>query len=200
MPRLPRLVLPLLVLLAGCPGPSLMEQVRQMRTFTQCEFRLAEVRDTTLAGVRIQGLTSLADVNAVDAFKLGLALKSGALPLAFSLHVEARNPNPETAAMNRFAWKLFVDGQPVTEGSLDDRVEIGPNGGTAILPLGISVDLRTALAGQGRDAMVNLAFNVAGAGTRPTKLTLKATPTILIAGQPMTFPDAITVTTEFGGR
>ncbi len=186
--------------LAGCLGPSILDQVRQARTFTKCEFRLVSVEGTTLAGVGIQGKTALSQVGALDALKLGVALKSGPLPLTFTLNVEAKNPNTDPAAMNRFEWKLFVDGEGLTAGSLDQRVEIGPNGGLATLPLRVTVDLRAALPGQSRDALVNLAFNVAGAGAHPTKLTLKATPTILIAGYPMEFPDAITVTTEFGGR
>jgi len=185
---------------AGCGGPSLLDQVRQLRTFTRCQFRLVSAEGTTLAGVPIQGKTALREVGALDAIRLGLALKSGPLPLSFQLNIEAKNPNTETAAMNRFSWTLFVDGQQLTTGTLEQRVEIAGGGAVTTFPLTIAVDLRAALPGQTRDALLNLAFNVAGAGAHPTKLTLHATPTIIIAGIPMEFRDAVNVSTEFGGN
>jgi len=183
---------------AGCAGFSPLDQLRQMRAFAKCEFRLASVEQTRLAGMLIQGKSALRELAPLDALKLRGALVTGTLPLSFTLNVEAKNPNDEVAAMNRFAWTLFVDGRELVSGVLDRRVEIAPNGAVGTVPLEISVDLRKALSGQRVDAMLNLAFNIAGMGTRPTSLTLKATPTIIIAGQEMEFPDAITVNTEFG--
>lgn len=136
----------------------------------------------------------------MDALRLTAALKGGTLPLEFTVNLEAKNPNPETAAMNRLAWILIVDGIEMTRGQLDDRVEIAGNGGVAPLPLRIGLDLRQALSGKSGDALLNLALNIAGEGTQPTHVTVKAKPSILVGGQTMELPDYITVSTEFGGR
>ena len=184
------------LLASGC---SFLDQFSQMRTFAHCKFRLAGVEQVRLAGVSIQGKTSIKQFGIMDGIKLTAALKGGALPLSFILNVEVQNPNAETAGMNRMAWILLVDGREMVRGQLDRHIEIAANGGVTPLPLEIAVDLRQALSGQSGDSMLNLAFNVAGEGTHPTHVTLQVKPSILIADQSVDFPDYITVSTEFGG-
>ncbi len=183
------------LLASGC---ELLDQVRQLQMFTKCEFRLVSVEDTRLAGFGLTGRTSIQDFGVLGAVKFKRAVSAGTLPLEFTLNIEVKNPNAETAAMNRLAWILLVDGIEMTRGQVEERVEIGPNG-VSPMALAIAFDLREVLAEETLDAMLNLAFNVAGEGSRPTRITLKAKPSILISGQPMDFPDYITVTTEFGG-
>ncbi|MEK7476162.1 MAG: hypothetical protein AAB152_11105 [Candidatus Coatesbacteria bacterium] len=184
------------VLAAGC---GLLDQVSQMRNFAKCKFRMYGVEQTRLAGVHIEGKTSLKQVSLLDGIKLAAALKSGRLPLQFVLDIEVKNPNAETAGMNRMAWILLIDGREMLRGDLDRHIEIAPNGGVAPLPLEIELDLRQVLSGESRESMLNFAFNVAGEGTHPTHVTLQVKPSILIAGQSVDFPDYITISTEFGG-
>jgi hypothetical protein len=184
------------MLVAGC---AVLDQVRQMQTFAHCKFRLVGIEQVRLAGVSIDGKTSIRQFNVLDAVKLTAALRGGALPLQFVVNVEVQNPNAQTAAMNRLAWILLIDGREMVRGQLDRRIEIAANGGLAPLPLEIALDLRQALSGQSGDSMLNLAFNVAGEGAHPTHVTLKVKPSILIAGQTLDLPDYITISTEFGG-
>ena len=189
------LAIGLAALFTGC---ALLEQFRQLSAFTRCEFRLVSVENQTLAGIRIAGKRSPRDFGLRDAARFGTAVAGGALPLAFTLNVEVRNPNAGAAAMNRMAWILLIDDIEMTRGEVEARVEVPPNG-TAPLPLAMEVDLRQVMTGQSLDAMVNLAFNVAGEGTRPTRVSLRVRPSIMVAGQSMDFPDYITVTAEYGG-
>lgn len=182
--------------LAGCEP---LAQIQQLKTFSRCEFRLASVADTALAGVAIHGRHGPNELSALDAFAVGRALKAKTLPLTFTLNVEARNPNGEPAAMNKLAWILLVDGRELTSGLLDRRVEVAPNGGVAPVPLAIAVDLKQVLAGESLQNLANLAFNVAGLGERPTRITLKAKPSILVAGQLLDYPGYLDVSVEFGG-
>jgi hypothetical protein len=184
------------LLASGC---AFLDQFSQMRTFSHCKFRLAGIENVRLAGVRIDGKSSLKQIDILDAVKIGAALKAGELPLALVLNVEVMNPNTETAAMNRLAWIMLVDEQEIVRGQLDRRVEIAPNGGMAPLPLDIALDLRQVLSGKSGDALLNLAFNVAGEGTHPTHVTLKVKPSILVGEQTLELPDYITISTEFGG-
>lgn len=183
--------------LGGC---ELVQQVMQVKTFAHCQFRLAGVDRPTLAGVAIGGRRRLKDLGVMDAIRITAAAKSRQLPLAFTLNVEVKNPNAETAAMNRLAWILLIDGREMTRGDVAQRVEVAASGGVATLPLAITLDLPTLLAGDSLDSMLNLAFNVAGEGTHPTHVSLKAKPSVLVGGQSMELPDYITVSTEFGGH
>lgn len=188
-------ILGLAALVSGC---ALLDQFMQMKNFAKCQFRLVSVDRPTLAGIRIDGKRSTRDFGMRDGLKFAAATAGNSLPLDFTLNIEARNPNQEPAGMNRLEWILLVDGIEMTRGVLDQRVDI-PAGGTSPLPLDISLDLRKVLSGQSLDAMLNLAFNVAGEGAHPTRITLKARPSIMVGGQSVDFPDYITVNTEFGG-
>ncbi|MEK7767399.1 MAG: hypothetical protein AAB368_14310, partial [bacterium] len=188
-----------LILAAGlalaATGCGVVEQIQQLKAFSRCEFRLASVQDTALAGFAIQGKTSLKDFSPLDAFKVQAALRRKELPLAFTLNVEAKNPNDQPAAMNKLAWILLVDGTELTSGLLDRRVEVGANGGVSTVPLTVAVDLRQVLSGKALDSMLTLAFNVAGLGAHPTRITLQAKPTVLVAGQPVEYPGYLSVST-----
>src|SRR5438046_234470 len=94
--------------LAGC---SMLKQMEQMATFTKCEFRLASVEGTVLAGIPIQGITQASDIGFVNLARLQAALAGGSLPLEFTLNIEVKNPNASAAAMNKLAWILYLDDQ-----------------------------------------------------------------------------------------
>jgi len=190
------IVLFAVVVLTGC---GILGQVQELVTFTKCQFRLESIGNTTLAGVSIQNKQSLKQVNAFDALRLTAALQSGVIALSFTLNVEGRNPNPQTAAMSGMAWIFLIDNREVTRGNLDRPVEIGGNGGVAQVPFDIALDLRQVLSGESLDSIRNLAFNIAGEGAHSTRITLKLKPSIMVLGQPMAYPDYFTVSTEFGG-
>src|SRR4028118_1723511 len=95
-----RLFLPLLlaVLLTNC------RQIRELSAFSKCEFRLASVQNTTLAGVNVQNVRSINDLNLLQAGKITTAYASGSLPLNLLLNIDVRNPNAATAALNSLEW------------------------------------------------------------------------------------------------
>lgn len=184
------------VAVAGC---GLLAQVQQLATFTQCQFRLSSVTNTALAGVTIQDKHTIKDLSAFDAIRLAAALRGGTIPLSFTVNVEGRNPNAQPAAMNALAWIFLVDDREMTRGNVDRRIEIAANGGTAVVPVEVAVDLRTVLRGDSLESMKNLAFNIAGQGAHSTRITVKLKPSILVLGQSIVSPDYFTVSTEFGG-
>jgi len=190
------IVLFAVIALTGC---GILGQVQELVTLPRCQFRLESIGNTTLAGVSIQNKPSLKQVNAFDSLRLAAALHSGVIALSFTLNVEARNPNPQTAAMSGMAWIFLVDGREVTRGNLDRPVEIAGNGGVARVPFDIALDLRQVLSGESLESIKNLAFNIAGEGAHSTRLTLKLKPSIMVLGQPMAFPDYVTLGTDFGG-
>lgn len=172
---------------------TVLRQVEEARTFAHCRFRLASVSDLRLAGIDIQNVASRAQLSALDAGRLALALSRKSLPLNFTLNLEAQNPNASTAAMNKMSWTLFIDQLEMLSGELNQRVEIAPNG-AALVPLSISVDLFTVLSGQSADAIANFAFNLVGEGGKPLRMMLRIKPTLNILGTHFTY--AVDVGTE----
>lgn len=195
-PRRPRPVAAL-VLVAAAAGCGVAQQLAQLKTFAACQFRLASVGDVAVAGIAMGGKRALGDFTLLDGLKLRGAVASRSLPLALTVNVEVRNPNDQLAAMNRMAWVILLDGRELARGAVERRVEVPPNGGVATLPVRAEVNLTEWLAGGSLESMLTLAANVAGEGTHPSHVTLKVTPTVVIAGTAMDAPE-LSVTTEFG--
>ena len=185
-----------LILTNSC---GVVQQTQQMANLVNCEFRIASVQNLKLAGVNIQNVQSLKNLGVLDAAKIMAAAAGSSLPLTFQLNIEGKNPNSSPAGMNRMSWILLIDNIQMTAGSIDNRFDIPANNGTANIPIQININLKEALQGRSLDAIANFAFNLAGAGNRPTRITAKIQPTIMIGQTPLTYPGYITITTTFSG-
>jgi len=121
-------------------------------------------------------------------------------PLNFTLNVEVKNPNPGTAGLTKLDWILFIDDIQMVSGVNEQRVQIPGNGGTGTIPLTIGVNLKEVLKGKSGDAIANFGLNLAGAGNKPTRITLKAKPTIMVGSQYIAYPGYLTVQNEFTSK
>jgi len=175
-------------------------QLKEMATLTKCQFKLKSVENISLAGVNIQNLTNFSQLNLIDAAKITSAVANGTLPLSFVLNVEAKNPNPVKASMNKLEWILFIDDIEMINGILNKKIEIAPSGGISVFPILMQMDLKKILSGKSGDALLNFGFNLAGAGNKPTRITLKAKPSIMIGNSTITYPGYISINNEFTSK
>jgi hypothetical protein len=178
---------------------GVVQQARQMTNLVNCDFRIASVQDLSLAGVYIQNIQNIRNLNLTDATKILAAVAGNSLPLTFQLNLEGKNPNNAPAGMNKLNWVIFIDNIQMTDGSLNDPITIPPNQGTAVIPIRVSLNLKRILQGKSLDAITNFAFNLAGIGNRPTRISAKIQPTIMIGQKPLTYPGYITINTNFSG-
>ncbi|HAH59745.1 MAG TPA: hypothetical protein DCL86_16510 [Bacteroidales bacterium] len=186
------------LIFSGC---EVLDQISQTASLARCEFRLKTVDQLKLAGVNIQQVNQLSDLSLSDAARITTAIATGgSLPLTFTLNVEAKNPNSSLAGMNRLDWILLIDDIEMVSGVNEDRLQIPANGGTSVLPLSIAINLKEALKGKSGEAIANFGLNLAGAGNRPTRITLKAKPTVIVRGQSIAYPGYITINNEFTSR
>jgi LEA14-like dessication related protein len=190
-----RLFLPLIlaILLTNC------RQIRELSAFSKCEFRLASVNNTTLAGVNVQNVRSLSDLSLMQAGRITSAYASGSMPLNLVVNLDVRNPNPTTAALNQVEWILQIEGKDVVNGILNERVAISPDGGITTLPIRISADLRKIMDRNSAEENLNMGLGLAGANNQPSpKLTLRIKPSIMIGSASIRYPGYINVNTNFG--
>ncbi len=185
-----------ILIISSC---DVLQQVSQMSNLVKCDFRLASVQQLNLAGINVQNIKSMSDLNLMDAGKLTKAVISQQFPLDFTLNIEAKNPNPSNAGITKLDWVLLIDDIEMTRGIIDKQVTIPANNGTAIIPMHMNVDLKKALSGKSANAIINFGLNLAGSGNKPTRFTLQLKPTIDVGGFPMTYPGYLNVKTEFGG-
>lgn len=188
------LVLITIVFIASC------SQIKEFTNLLTCDFRLASAENITLGGVNVQKLKTFSDLTMIDGAKLLSTVASGSLPLNFTLNVQARNPNKEKAALSKLDWIAFIDNTQIATGTTTKRVEIAPNNGTGNFPLQISTDLVKLLSGQSGKNIVNFGLNLVDAGNRPTRITLKAKPTVMVGSYAVQYPGYITISKEFAAK
>jgi hypothetical protein len=179
---------------------DVLNQVSQMSNLTKCEFRLESVQQLTLAGINVQDVRDISDLNMFDAAKLAGGIASQQFPLDFTLNIEAKNPNTSAAGMTRIDWILLIDDLEMTRGVLDKQVTIPANNGTAIIPMQMHFDLKQALSGKNAEAIINFGMNLSGNGNKPSRFTLQMKPTISVGGFPVAYPGYLNVKTEFGAN
>jgi len=178
---------------------DILDQAQQAVMLSKCEFRLSTLTNAKLAGVNVQQIKSYKDLSVPDAAKIASAYAKGSLPVSFTLNVESKNPNAYAAGLSKLDWILMIDDLEVLTGVTEQKITIPANGGTATLPMNLNFDLMKVIETKNVESLANLALNLAGAGNTPTRVTLKAKPTIYVGTRPVTYPGYITVGTEFSG-
>jgi len=188
-----------IIFLLPYQGCDVTQQAQHATNLAKCDFRIRSVENINLAGIYIQNINSIRNLNLTDAAKIMAAMGGSTFPLSLQLNFEGKNPNSTVAGLNRLEWILFIDDIQMTSGMVDKAFTIPPNNGIAIIPIQVGMDLKQALKGKSLDAIVNFGFNLAGVGNKPTRIKAKLKPTIMIGNYPLTYPGYISVTTEFSG-
>ncbi len=171
--------------------------LKEMTSFSKCEFRTTTLENPKLAGIDVSHIKGFGDIGFAEMAILTTAVMKGKMPLEFTLNIEARNPNPVTAAMNKLEYIVFIDEVEVASGQLNERIEIPANGGVTAIPLRLHTDLLELLEKDSRDALINFGLNLADEGSRPTRVSLKVKPSILIAAIEIAYPGYFTVKYDF---
>ena len=173
--------------LAGCATLSRVTALRRV------DFSLDGVRDGRLAGVDLARIARYQDLGPVDLARIALAMSRRDIPLEFRVLVRGDNPadNRTAATMVKLQWTLLLDDKETVSGVLDTTVTFPP-GGSAIVPVPVRVNLREFFDGP-VESLVNLAASVAGVGSRPTRIAVRAVPTIHTALGDITYPGPITI-------
>lgn len=174
---------------------SVAKQIDMAKTFAKCDFSLQNIENMQLADVKIQNVKSVKDLSLKKAVQLTEALNKKNLPLTFTLNLSVENPNEKPAGMNRLEWIVLIDNNEIVRGALDQIVEILPDS-DAIVPLNIEMDLKKSFSSESAESLMKLAFNLAGEGDKPTRITVKVKPTINIAGLNIEYPGYIDVKTK----
>ena len=185
------IMLPLTVFLFGCESSS------ELQSLSRCEFRLSGVEDVTLAGVNVQNIQSIEDVNLADALVIYAAAGTSNFPLSLSVLVDVRNPNPNNAALTKAEWILLIDGHEITRGTYEERVVIPAYGGIATFTVPVEANLKEAMNGESQLAMINLGLNLANLGGQASRITLRARPYIQVGSRLIPYPGYIDIQTEF---
>ncbi|MCK4750595.1 MAG: hypothetical protein KAT15_26235, partial [Bacteroidales bacterium] len=136
--KLTKILVPIIIVASLLNSCSFLKEVT---TFGKCEFRVTTLENPELAGIDISTINGFGDIGFPDMGIITASILRWVLPLDFTLNIEAKNPNPATAALNKLEYLAFIDDVEIAKGTLNQRIEIPANGGIEIIPLRFSIDL-----------------------------------------------------------
>ena len=175
--------------LASC---DVLTQVAQMANFANCKFNFDSVNNIQMLGVNLSKGMSKSDLNAAQLLSLTNAIVSRTLPVTFDVNVGVNNPNTIPASMTKMDYVVSLNGKEVISTTLNKSVSVGAKS-NSVVSIPITTDLFQLFSGESADAIINLAFKLAGASSDPVNVGLKVKPYVSINGQQLAYPDFISM-------
>lgn len=178
------------------PSCDIFRQLGEMQMLSKCEFRINTVTDINLAGVNVSNILDISDIRPLDVLMLTNAVLSNNLPLNFNLNLEVKNPNDQTASLNRFDWILFIDELQMLEGAFNENFIVGPND-TSTLPVQIGFNLSEVLSDERADKIIDFALGLTEGSGKTTRVMVKLKPSVMVGQRSIMYPGWIEVRNEF---
>ncbi|MBO7616640.1 MAG: LEA type 2 family protein [Bacteroidales bacterium] len=176
----------------GLSSCDLLNQVAQMATFANCTFDFKNIDHIQMLGINLGKGMSKNDLNATQLLNLANALMKKELPVSFNVNLNVDNPNSIAASMTKMDYIVSLNGKQVISTTMNNSVNVPANSNqTVTIP--ITTDLFQLFSGESAEAILNLAFKLAGASSDPVNLGLQVKPYITINNQQLAYPNYITI-------
>ena len=175
--------------LASC---DVLNQVAQMANFANCSFDFNSVSQIQMLDIDLSKGMTRENLNISQGLALINAINSRSLPVTFNVNVGVRNPNGIAAAMSKMDYILTLNGKQVVSTTMNNSINV-PANSSSVVSIPITTDLFQLFSGESADAIINLAFKLAGASSDPVNVGLKVKPYITINNQQLAYPDFISM-------
>ena len=176
----------------GLSSCEVLNQVAQMANFANCKFNFNSVDHIQMLGIDLSRGMSRENLNITQGIALINAITNRSLPVTFNVNVGMENPNSIAASMAKMDYIISLNGKEVISTTLNKSISV-PANGSNVVSIPITTDLFQLFSGESADAIVNLAFKLAGANSEPVNVGLKVKPYISINGQQLAYPDYLTM-------
>ncbi len=182
----------ILFVMMGLASCDVLNQVAQMANFANCTFNFNSVNQIQMLGIDLSKGMSKESLNTIQLLSLVNAISNRQLPVSFNVNVDVKNPNSIAAAMTKMDYILSLNGKQVISTSMNNAINV-PANSSSVVTIPITTDLFQLFSGESADAIVNLAFKLAGASSDPVNVGLQVKPYININGQQLAYPNYITM-------
>ena len=176
----------------GFTSCEVLNQMAQMASFANCSFNFNSVDQIQMLGINLRKGMSRNDLNVSQLLSLTNAIMNKSLPVTFNVNVNVSNPNSIAAAMSKMDYILTLDGKEVISTTMNKSINV-PANSSSVVTIPVTTDLFQLFSGESSDAIVNLAFKLAGASSNPVNVGLKVKPYITVNGQQLAYPDYLTM-------
>ena len=191
MSKIKRTLIILFVAL-GLSSCDLLTQVAQMANFANCTFDFNSINKIQMLGVNLSKGMTKDDLNATQLLNLANALMKRELPVTFNVNLDVENPNDIAAAMSKMDYIVSLNGKQVISTTMNNSINV-PAKSKNTITIPVTTDLFQLFSGESADAILNIAFKLAGASSDPVKLGLQVKPYITINNQQLAYPNYITI-------
>lgn len=181
-----------LLIAVGLSSCDVLMQMAQMANFANCTFDFDSVNDVEMLGLNLRKGMSRNDLNMGQALSLTKALMSKSLPVTFNVNIDVNNPNNSPASMTKMDYILTLNDKQVIATTIDKSISV-PANASNVVTIPVTTDLFQLFSGESADAIVNLAFKLAGASSNPVNVGIKIKPYITVGGQQLAYPDYISL-------
>lgn len=191
MSKIKRIILIVLVAL-GLSSCDVLLQMAQMASFANCTFDFDSVNDIEMLGMSLNKGMTKSDLGVGQLLLLTKAIMNKSLPVTFNVNLDVKNPNSTAAAMTKMDYILTLNDKQVIATTMDKSINV-PANASNVVTIPITTDLFQLFSGESADAIVNLAFKLAGASSDPVNVGIKLKPYINVGGQQLAYPDYISL-------
>ena len=180
----------ILFVTAGLASCDVLTQVAQMANFANCTFDLNSVNHIEMLGINLSKGMSRENLNISQGLALVNAISNRSLPVTFNVNLDVSNPNSIAASMAKMDYILTLNGKQVVSTTMSNSVNV-PAKSNSMVTIPITTDLFQLFSGESADAIVNLAFKLAGASSNPVNVGLQVKPYITVGNQQLAYPNYI---------
>ena len=182
----------ILMVALGLSSCNLLTQVAQMANFANCKFDFKNISNIQMLGIDLSKGMTKENLNVSQLLSLTNAVMSRKLPVTFNINLNVENPNSIAASMAKMDYIVSLNGKQVASTTLNQSINV-PANSSNVVSIPITTDLFQLFSGESADAIVNLAFKLAGANSDPVNLGLKVKPYVTINNLQLAYPDYITL-------
>lgn len=128
-----------------------------MKRFVECNFAVYQVEVQEIDGINVAGFQKVSDLGWLNILAIGQKALSGSLPAKLKFDIIVQNHSEKEAGIAGMDYKLYLDEELITEGSLKEALKVGAKSVTRF-PVLVDVDLVKLLKSNSSDKLLALAF------------------------------------------
>ena len=171
---------------------QIASQAAQIVNLKNCNFDVSGIDQINMLGMNLSKGMDKSNLNATQLLKVTNALLNKKLPVSFNVNLDVDNPNSIAATLGKMDYIISLNDREVISSTFNNGFSI-PANSTGKVSIPISTDLFQLFSSETADAVLNLAFKLAGAQSNPVNLGVKVKPYIKINNQSLAYPDYITI-------
>ena len=190
----------LCLLVFGMSSCSINKQAQQIKALEQCDYKLNDINQITIAGTDLKRLVTDQSINLVNLPALALGFLRQDIPLRANLQLEITNPSTSLAAISNFDYIILINKQELVNGTVDQRISIEP-GKTTIVPVMLNTNIYQFLSNQKiLDEVTKFLTSPKNGTETKGMVTIKIKPSIMVGGGLVKYPGYTTIDKEVSSK